>query len=846
MKDFKPNDSQREAILYVDGPLFLAAGPGSGKTRVLLWRTLNLIVFHQVDPQEIFLSTFTEKAAFQLKEGLIALLGLVTNKTGKPYDISKMSIGTVHSICQKLISDRRLSNDGHRAHPPVLLDELDQYFHVYREHWPEMIKHAGFKEIEDANRAVNLYLKNGNNGSRHEATTNAISFFNRMSEELVRPAHLRTKDESLIQISKMYDYYLNSLGANRKIRSTDFSLLQQAAYESLTKSENGHKIFRHVIIDEYQDTNAIQEKIYFHLAKGSQNICIVGDDDQALYRFRGATVENFVEFEERCKSYIKAKPRRIDLDINYRSRKRIVDFYTSFMDRNDWKKDDGKGFHRIADKKIKAKSTDKEPSVAVSSFLEPELVYEEIAAFTKKLITSKRVSDPNQIAFLFPSLKTKKAAGLKAALENVGLSVYAPRAGTFVEVEEAVAMFGLFAKILGRPERTQRRGNLANFFVLIDAYESKAEELMKSDDALKEYVKDKQKELDLIGADYDALMNYAKRKKIDLKTEFKWDPMVRDILRIGTLSERARKIIQSKAFENIIKKREVAKQPFPVQYIFNRMTSVDWSVLDLFYQLCGFKHFRKMFDLAERGSDEGPICNLGLISQYLARFMEKYATVITAGYLSEKKFVNSFFTSYLYALFRLGESEYEDADDPFPKGRIPFLTIHQAKGLEFPVVVLGSVFKTERKASQVEHIVRECLKKEGEPLDRISVFDNMRTFYVALSRPKNLLIIPRYKGTKGASPVFKEIFAEDRLPTLKEIDIKALPQAVDDHEDLGKVYSYTGDYLLFQKCPRQYMVFRKYGFVPSRSQTMFFGSLVHKTIEDLHYFLIQQRESQKV
>src|SRR4030042_3606345 len=97
---FKPNDNQKEAILHIDGPLFLTAGPGSGKTRVLLWRTLNLIVFNDVKPEEIFLSTFTEKAALQLKDGLRSLLGLVTNQTGQPYDISAMSIGTVHSICR--------------------------------------------------------------------------------------------------------------------------------------------------------------------------------------------------------------------------------------------------------------------------------------------------------------------------------------------------------------------------------------------------------------------------------------------------------------------------------------------------------------------------------------------------------------------------------------------------------------------------------------------------------------------------------------------------------------------------------------------------------------------------
>ncbi|MGB3220415.1 MAG: UvrD-helicase domain-containing protein, partial [Anaerolineae bacterium] len=100
---FTPNPAQRDAILHVNGPLYLPAGPGSGKTRVLLWRTLNLIVFHGVSPNAIYLSTFTEKAARQLKEGLRGMLGLASNATGRPYDISQMYVGTVHSLCQRLI-----------------------------------------------------------------------------------------------------------------------------------------------------------------------------------------------------------------------------------------------------------------------------------------------------------------------------------------------------------------------------------------------------------------------------------------------------------------------------------------------------------------------------------------------------------------------------------------------------------------------------------------------------------------------------------------------------------------------------------------------------------------------
>jgi DNA helicase-2/ATP-dependent DNA helicase PcrA len=275
--------------------------------------------------------------------------------------------------------------------------------------------------------------------------------------------------------------------------------------------------------------------------------------------------------------------------------------------------------------------------------------------------------------------------------------------------------------------------------------------------------------------------------------------------------------------------------------VINRVTSVDWSVLDLFYQLNGFKHFQEMYELAENGKDEGPICNLGLITQYLARFMEQYTPILTASFLEDRKFANVFVGSYLYAIYRLGESEYEDADDPFPKGRVPFLTIHQSKGLEFPYVVLGNLNRNDRAADIKEVIIKELLEKEGEPLDKMSHFDNMRMFYVGLSRAQNLMVLPQWKRQHQAQ-AFKNLFASNQFPLISAIDWNIIPESRIELDDLGKSYSYTADYLNYQQCPRKYMIFKKYGFIPSRSQTMFFGSLVHQTIEDLHHLLISERK----
>ncbi len=294
-------------------------------------------------------------------------------------------------------------------------------------------------------------------------------------------------------------------------------------------------------------------------------------------------------------------------------------------------------------------------------------------------------------------------------------------------------------------------------------------------------------------------------------------------------------------FTDIIKRRYAEGKPFSLDYILKRATSLDWNVLDLFYRLCGFDHFRKMFDLAESGEDEGPICNLSLISQYLARYTERYGSILTAPALMQELFQRLFFSSYLYVLFRRGESEYEDANDPFPKGRIPFLTIHQSKGLEFPVVILGNPRKKDKEAPIIEKLVQPLLDRASEPLDRMAKFDVMRMFYVALSRAQNLLVIAHFSGRgQSMNEPFKNMLDED-FPRIPDFDIDSVPSAHSSKEELPKNYSYTGDFLLYQKCARQYMIFRKYGFVPSRSQTMMFGNLVHRTLDDLHQFLISTR-----
>jgi DNA helicase II / ATP-dependent DNA helicase PcrA len=855
---FKPNDEQRDAILHVDGPLFLTAGPGSGKTRVLLWRTVNLLVFHGVEPGEIFLSTFTEKAAYQLKEGLRTLLGAVTNETGTPYDLTPMYIGTVHSLCQRILSDRKFVPDRHRTRPPQLLDELSQYFHLSKNRTWNQISHAGGLN-ENANETING-IWNIPSQSKHVAVVNCISVFNRFSEECLDADRVQKKIEKAKEhyeqhgfareqielLSDLYREYRASLQLDGGLRLTDFALLQQEAFELLNGNEGTKQVFKHVIVDEYQDTNTIQERIFFHLAGGTNNICVVGDDDQALYRFRGATVENFVEFPERCKAYLGKEPRRISLDINYRSRPSIVDFYTTFMDWVDWRKPGG-GSYRVADKNISANREDRDTAVAASTATDPETACAEIAQLTRRLIDEGKVQNSNQIAFLFPSMKYNGEAvqpvqRMKLALEAVGLKVYAPRAGRFLEVDESLDVFGLLLHVLGSPPQGEYRGrDYDHFREWVAIAETRAKALMMRDQLMKRYVEDRRNELENSRSDYEALLKVAAKHHWELDAVYDPDKMKRQLLGSNKLSDQAKKLLSSAYLDQLARKRAAGGQPLSLLYILRRVTSIDWNILDLFYRFCGFEHFKRMFDEAENNGDEGPVANLGLITQYLARFLDERISLITADLLVDKTLQIVFF-SYLYSLYRLGETEFEDAEDPFPKGRIPFLTIHQSKGLEFPIVVLGNPRKRDMGPGMIEKIVHPLLERpQGEPLDRMSEFDIMRMFYVALSRAKNLLVIAHFKG-KGQSmnKPFKALLNDD-FPRIPDLDLGTLPNADLNEESLPKSYSFTSDFLLYKKCPRQYMIFRKFNFVPSRSQTMFFGSLVHRTLEDLHHELIRRK-----
>jgi len=224
--------------------------------------------------------------------------------------------------------------------------------------------------------------------------------------------------------------------------------------------------------------------------------------------------------------------------------------------------------------------------------------------------------------------------------------------------------------------------------------------------------------------------------------------------------------------------------------------------------------------------------NLATFSQLLNVFQSYYHyTVITTRNREPLRF--HFFHSFLRLLYDGGINEYEDPDQPFPKGHVQVMTIHQAKGLEFPVVVVGSLAVQLSSPKDIDWTLGPYAPRAPfEPEDRITGFDRMRPHYVAFSRAEKILVLTT---TDRPKPSFNPIWQGlPQWPYVRQDLLKSLFFRLRHRMALKKTFSFTSDLKVYETCPRQYQFFRHYEFTPARSAEIFFGALVHQTIEEIH------------
>ena len=297
------NNEQREAVLHTEGPLLILAGAGSGKTRVIVHRMAYLIDECGVLPSQILAITFTNKAANEMRERVDKMIG---------FGSREIWVMTFHSCCVRIL----------RRHAEEL--GYTRYFSIY--------------DADDQVSLMKDIFKRRNIDPKMLKEKAVLNIISNAKDELIGPEKFlreNSGDFRLSKIGELYKAYQSELKANNAMDFDDLICETVRLFKERPDIlEMYQERFRYLMVDEYQDTNNAQFEFVRLLALRYGNICVVGDDDQSIYKFRGANIGNILGFE---KQFTDAKV--IKLEQNYRSTQRILDAANAVIKNNEGRKD---------------------------------------------------------------------------------------------------------------------------------------------------------------------------------------------------------------------------------------------------------------------------------------------------------------------------------------------------------------------------------------------------------------------------------------------------------------------------------------------------------------------------
>lgn len=297
------NDKQKEAVLHFEGPLLILAGAGSGKTRVLTHRIAYLIEEHQVPPYHILALTFTNKAANEMRERVNNII---------EYGAGSIWVSTFHSTCVRIL--RRF------------IDHLgyDNAFTIY--------------DSDDQKSLMKDICKQLNIDTKKYKERTFLNTISSAKDELKTPEQYAdevAKEYNKKIFGRVYKEYQKRLKQNNALDFDDLIMLTVQLFRQNAEILNHYQErFPFILVDEYQDTNTAQFTLLSLLASRYQNLCVVGDDDQSIYRFRGANIHNILNFEK-----IFPATKVIRLEQNYRSTKNILAAASGVIKHNSMRKE---------------------------------------------------------------------------------------------------------------------------------------------------------------------------------------------------------------------------------------------------------------------------------------------------------------------------------------------------------------------------------------------------------------------------------------------------------------------------------------------------------------------------
>lgn len=297
------NGPQREAVYHTEGPLLILAGAGSGKTRVLTHRIAYLIEEKGINPWNILAITFTNKAAGEMRERVDQIVG---------FGAESIWVSTFHSTCVRIL----------RRH----IDRLgyDTNFTIY--------------DTDDQKTLMKDVCKRLQIDTKVYRERNLLAAISAAKNELITPEEYRLQAEGDFgrqKIASVYEEYEKQMRANNALDFDDLLLKAVQLFQTQPEVLDYYQErFRYIMIDEYQDTNTVQFQLVSLLAAKYRNLCVVGDDDQSIYKFRGANIRNILNFEQ-----VFEDARVIKLEQNYRSTSTILDAANAVIRNNRGRKE---------------------------------------------------------------------------------------------------------------------------------------------------------------------------------------------------------------------------------------------------------------------------------------------------------------------------------------------------------------------------------------------------------------------------------------------------------------------------------------------------------------------------
>lgn len=758
--NFKLNKEQKEAIEFGGGPLLIIAGAGTGKTTVITERVKHLIMKGHAKPEEILALTFTEKGAREMEERIDVAM---------PYGYTQMWVMTFHSFCDQVLRDNAIHIG---LSPTYKLMTEAQAIDLVRKNLFELDLDY-FRPLGNPNKFIDGLLKH----------------FSRLQDECVSPdeylkwAQKNGKktgtDEEKLESKKdkeLANSFKKYSALKIKENVMDFGDLITNTIKLFRERQNILKIyqekFKYVLIDEFQDTNYAQNQLAVLLAGKSKNITVVGDDDQSIYRFRGAAISNIIQFRK-----IFPETKITVLTRNYRSTQEILDRSYSLIQHNNPDRLEvvegiSKKLISVQDKELKSQTKGKDSKI---KFIHSTNVGNEAGRVVKEIIKlTDKEYDFKDIAILVRA--NNHSDSFIRELERRGIPNQFLGPSNLFEKEEVVDLIS-YLKVLYNPEDSE------SFYRLLssDIFDIGPLELIK-------------------------ITSQSKKRSLS----------VFDVA-MESENEKIKKLLSVIDKHLKVAKTQTAGE---ILYDYIQETGLLKKLVENSEDIKA-KNIAKLFERVKAYEDENK--NAGVMAV----------------------------VDYIDLLIEVGESPNITDGDWQEQDAVNILTVHSAKGLEFPVVFLvnlvGERFPGRDRHEQIP--IPEELIKEVLPQGDFHLEEERRLFYVGMTRAKEKLYFSaadyygEAKRKKKLSPFVFEALGD--IPESEEVEsppAKSLKyekskkkEAKEDKKKKVKIdYLSVSQIETFKTCPLHYKLKYIYKLPVKASASSSFGVSIHNTLKDFY------------